>query len=461
MKSIEEIISIKSKVEGEWLKLPEVSGVGIGYELDKKGDKTEERNICVFVKNDKDVARMKKKMNKSVEGVKIAVVQREFVLHSRMMRVLDIERKADTGSYDPLRGGISIGPCRSVYYDEENAACNGAPGPGWYTFVGTLGAFVRDNDTGAIMMLSNFHVMAVDNNWSVGDTIAQPSRVDGGNCPTDVVGNLQRAIINSQVDAAVANHTARSYDCSIAEIGDVAGTATARVGMAVRKRGCTTGLTHGTVDTTNLSVSIDYCNGIGNVVLTNQIGIAVDPAQSSQFGNSGDSGSVVVDNNRNVVGLYFAGTPDGTYGIANPIDVVLSSLNVSMCTKVKKNEPDIKKNEPDIKKNEPDIKKNEPDIKKNEPDIKKNEPDIKKNEPDIKKNEPDIKKNEPDIKKNEPDIKKNEPDIKKNEPDIKKNEPDIKKNEPDIKKKDPDIKKNEPDIKKNDPDIKKNEPDIK
>jgi hypothetical protein len=101
--------------------------------------------------------------------------------------------------------------------------------------------------------------------------------------------------------------------------------------MAVRKRGRTTGLTHGTVDDVALSVNIDYCNGLGTVTLTNQIGIAVDTSQSTQFGNGGDSGSVVVDNTRRVVGLYFAGTEDGTYGVANPIQAVMSALNVSIC----------------------------------------------------------------------------------------------------------------------------------
>src|SRR6185312_13563800 len=105
-------------------------------------------------------------------------------------------------------------------------------------------------------------------------------------------------------------------------------------------------------------------------------------------------GSVVVNNSRKDVGLYFAGSTDGSYGIANPIAAVLSALNVHLCTALLKvkHEPDIKKHEPDIKKIEPDIKKHEPDIKKLEPDVKKHEPDIKKIEPDIKKLEPDVKK---------------------------------------------------------------------
>jgi len=306
----------------------------------------------------------------TINGVKTDVIQRRFVLNPLMLRVADLKLASDTGVYDPLRGGISLGPCRSVYLDAAEATCHGAPGAGWYIFTGTLGCFVRDNATGNEMMLSNFHVMCVDDGWHAGDTMAQPSLVDGGACPADVVGALQRASLGGQVDCAVASHTARGYQCSIVDIGNVAGTAAAAVGMAVRKRGRTTGLTYGTVDTVDLTVSIDYCNGLGTVTLTHQIGIDVDPAHSAKFGDHGDSGSVVVDGAANVVGLYFASGDDGAYGVANPIQAVLNALNVSMCVPKL---PEIKKHEPDIKKSEIDIKKHEPEVKKAEVDIKKQE----------------------------------------------------------------------------------------
>jgi hypothetical protein len=165
----------------------------------------------------------------------------------------------------------------------------------------------------------------------VGDAIAQPGRVDGGACPANVVGTLQRASLGGQVDCAVASHKVRDQACEIVDIGAIAGTGTASVGMAVRKRGRTTGFTFGTVDTVDLTVAIDYGKGLGTVSLTNQIGIAADTAQSTQFGNNGDSGSVVVDAAPKVVGLYFAGTEDGSYSVANPIQAVLAALDISLC----------------------------------------------------------------------------------------------------------------------------------
>jgi hypothetical protein len=38
-----------------------------------------------------------------------------------------------------------------------------------------------------------------------------------------------------------------------------------------------------------------------------------------------------VDASRNVLGLYFAGNPSGTYGVANPIQAVLTALDVTLC----------------------------------------------------------------------------------------------------------------------------------
>ena len=328
----EEIASIKARVEKEFLDRPGVTGVGVGYK-EVGGQRTNEVAIIIYVKEKKPLAALTgaERVPPVIEGVKTDVKARKIELKNRFARLEDLRPKVDATNYGVLHGGISIGPCRSVHIAGDDVACQGVPGPGNYIFVGTLGAFVIDNATNAEMMLSNFHVMALDSNWNAGDTIAQPSLVDAGTCPADVVGALQRAVLGGQVDCAVASHTARPHQCDILDIGDVAGQGAAALGMAVRKRGRTTGLTFGAVSDIALTVTIDYCNGLGSVTLNDQIGIDVDAAQSAQFGDGGDSGSVVVDNARNVVGLYFAGDEPGTFGVANPIAAVLAALNVRLC----------------------------------------------------------------------------------------------------------------------------------
>ena len=62
---------------------------------------------------------------------------------------------------------------------------------------------------------------------------------------------------------------AKSSTCDITEIGQVRGTKVATLGMSVRKRGRTTGLTFGSVD--GLSATVNYGDGIR--MLTNQVSI--------------------------------------------------------------------------------------------------------------------------------------------------------------------------------------------
>lgn len=308
----------KAAAEQDLLKIDGVTGVGVGEKI--KGNKRiGVACIRVYVKKKLSKSRLSKDalIPDEINGFPTDVIEREFVLHPAKVALSDFHPQLDTTRYATLTGGASIGPCRSV---------------DGYIFVGSLGLVVEDNDTGDRMMLSNFHVMCIDDGWSAGDTMCQPARNDGGTCPADVVGQLTRASLGGQVDAAVATITNRPSNCRVTDIGNITGTATAVDGEAVRKRGRTTELTHGFVDDVALSVSIDYENGLGVVTLTNQIGIEVDASQSTQFGNNGDSGSVVVNSDGKVIGLYFAGSSDGTYGAANPIDAVLSALDVRLCT---------------------------------------------------------------------------------------------------------------------------------
>ena len=320
------LIAAKESVEHDILKRSGVTGVAVGYKY-VGGKRTDQVAIQVFVQKKKKEVTKAEAVPKQIEGYPTDVIERVFKPHPVSAKVLDLTPMADTGTYNPVKGGISIGPCRSV---------------GGYVFAGTLGVVVRDNSTGDPLLLSNFHVMCVDSGWSVGDQMVQPSRVDTGVCPGGVLGTLLRAQLTSSVDGAVCTLSGRGWACEIVDIGAVAGTSTATLNLDVRKRGRTTGLTYGKVDSLSLSVNIDYGDGIGSKTLTNQIGITSDTSKNPKFGDHGDSGSVVVDGNRKVIGLYFAGSDDG-YGVANPIAAVLSALNISICSPPKSIIKDITK----------------------------------------------------------------------------------------------------------------------
>jgi len=186
MKTLAEIVGIKEGVEAELLKHPGVTAVDVGYKY-VGGKKTDEIAIRVNVKEKKKNVDAADKIPATIQGVKTDVIERVYVLHAmtNKMKVEDVTLMADTSTYDPIKGGVSIGPCRVV---------------GGHIYAGTLGAIVKDVATGNPLLLSNFHVMCIDNTWNVGDDMCQPSRVDTGSCPTNTVGSIQRAILSGDVD---------------------------------------------------------------------------------------------------------------------------------------------------------------------------------------------------------------------------------------------------------------------
>jgi hypothetical protein len=324
-----EIRPVKERVEDELLSRPGVTGVDINEKV-TKGKKTGQMAIVVFVakKEPKNKLKSDELIPEEIDGIPTDVVEEEIVLHVAANAIAEVEAQIDASAYSTLQGGISIGPCRSVYLSPPDV-----PTAGNYVFVGTLGAIVRDRATGAMMALTNFHVACVDSGWAVGDSQTQPGRVDGGSCPSGKFGGIVRAVLSDHVDGSVISIDAsKASACTIAEIGNVKGTAAASVGMAVRKRGRTTGLTYGSVASVDYSTSVDYGDGLGTHVLKNQIRVDVDASKSTQFGDHGDSGSVVVDASNKVIGLHFAGNTAGTVGVANPIQFVLDELSVDICT---------------------------------------------------------------------------------------------------------------------------------
>jgi len=326
-----EIRPVKEAVEGDLLSKKNVVGVDIAEKV-TDGRKTGELSIVVFVDNKEPLSKVpaKDRVPDQIEGVKTDVqeVHIELQAMSSMKQVEDrFSPFIDASAYSTLEGGISMGPLRSVHLDPPDV-----PTSGNYVFVGTLGAMVRDRATGATMALTNFHVACVNNTWTVGDRMVQQSLVDGGSAAGQF-GSLTRATLSDQVDGAVVTvDAAKSWTATVHGVGDVAGHTPATVGMAVQKRGRTTEHTFGTVMSTDLTVSINYGSDVGVHTFHHQIRIDTDTSRSARFSDRGDSGSVILDTNRNVVGLLFGGATDGSMTFANPIQAVLDELMVDIIT---------------------------------------------------------------------------------------------------------------------------------
>jgi hypothetical protein len=124
---------------------------------------------------------------------------------------------------------------------------------------------------------------------------------------------------SNRVDAAVAKPVEGiTFLDEIMDIGVVAGTAPARLGMLVRKSGRTTGFTSGQITVLEATVDIRY----GDRTARFEGQIITGP-----MSKPGDSGSLLVaGDSLFAIGLLFAGSEQAT--VHNPIQDVLDSLEV-------------------------------------------------------------------------------------------------------------------------------------
>jgi hypothetical protein len=124
------------------------------------------------------------------------------------------------------------------------------------------------------------------------------------------------------VDAALARPlNPAQFVAEIFKIGIPAGVAEATLGTPVQKTGRTTGFTQGRITQIDVTTSVDY-NG--------RAAMFTDQLMAGGMSEGGDSGSAVLDEDKNVIGLLFAGSPRAT--LINPIKTVLSLLNVEIVT---------------------------------------------------------------------------------------------------------------------------------
>ncbi len=335
MPEIEEVKNVKTKHEVSILGKQNVVGVGIGYKT-VAGLKTGELCMVIMVRQKVTRAGLRQEalVPARVDGLPTDVVQVGEIW----------AQQSRTGKYRPAPGGVSIGHYRIS--------------------AGTLGAVVRDRDSGERLILSNNHVLANSNDAQKGDPILQPGGADGGTVDADTIARLERfcaidfsqqdsscgwasafahmgnalaALLGSDhriralrlnaqatnaVDAAVARPI-RDADVleEILEIGTVSGALEAELGMPVRKSGRTTGLTTGEITIVDATVNVNYGSG-RTATFVNQL-------VAGPMSQGGDSGSLVLAaDSQQAVGLLFAGSSQST--IFNPIWAVLDCLNVEI-----------------------------------------------------------------------------------------------------------------------------------
>lgn len=197
---------------------------------------------------------------------------------------------------------------------------------------GTIGARVTDGTD--VYALSNNHVYARENLASIGDAVIQPGTYDGGISPADDIGTLADFEFiyfdgsDNTIDAAIAISSTASLDNSTPSDGygtPKSADVPAELNQNVQKYGRTTGLTRGTITGINATVNVGYSSGTARFVDQIIVGGIKGPVIKA-----GDSGSLLVTDSGNPVGLLFAGNRSGKMAIANRIDLVLSRFGVTI-----------------------------------------------------------------------------------------------------------------------------------
>jgi hypothetical protein len=331
---------IKAKLETakyELLKSSNVVATGIGYKT-VAGKITSELSIICSV----DVKKPKNKLNKNdLIPPRIQDIPTD-VKPVGILRAL----QSPTERFRPAPGGVSIGH--------------------YLITAGTLGCLVKKGND--IYILSNNHVIANSNAASAGDAVIQPGPHDGGQNPADKIAELSEfvpiifeeggdggptlppceiglktaSLLNTLASWLGSKTRLRTYriqqtenkvDCAIAKpvnpedvineilgFGQIAGIKEAELGMQIKKSGRTTGLTYGIIEQINVTARVSY--GL------NKTALFTDQFLAGAMSQGGDSGSVVLSEDNNLVGLLFAGSDTTT--IMNRIGNVFSALNVSL-----------------------------------------------------------------------------------------------------------------------------------
>lgn len=301
--TIEEIRNILNEVRPQLMNKANVIATGIGYKRVDNRTTDKLSIVCsVEIKTSADKLDAEDLIPEEVQSVPTDVNP------TGMFRIL----QDPTGRFRPAPGGVSIG--------HVNISA------------GTLGCWVEKD--GELFILSNNHVLANSNEASLSDAILQPGPYDGGITSEDEIAELSEYVpitYNSDgedseapenlVDCAIARpHDPDEVDSEIFQIGSITGVKEAEFDMEVKKSGRTTGLTTGVIEQVDVTSRVNFGS--------NRVAVFTDQVMAGEMSEGGDSGSVVLDTDDNIVGLLFAGSDTTT--LINRIENVFDALEVSL-----------------------------------------------------------------------------------------------------------------------------------
>lgn len=309
--------------QSQLLSRSNVIATGVGFKV-SGGERTSQMSIICSVVEKTPVSQL---------SAKDLVPKELGSLPTDVVQIGKVWALARTGRFRPAPGGVSIGHVDIT--------------------AGTLGCVVKKG--GQSFILSNNHVLANSNDANIGDAIVQPGPLDGGRVPQDQIATLAEFVpiqfpANGGGDSCAGCSTStlnvvsgptqvtpqmedNLVDCAIAgpvdpgdvleeivDIGPIQGVAVGTLGMSLKKNGRTTEFTTGEILQVDVTVDVDY----------REAGVArfTDQLLAGPMSAGGDSGSAVLNDSDEIVGLLFAGSDSTT--ILNPIQAVFSGLGVTL-----------------------------------------------------------------------------------------------------------------------------------
>jgi len=313
MSDFERALAVKNAALSRLLAIPGVHSVGIGPKL-KNGERTGDYSIVVWVTRKMPLADVPpdQVIPAEIDGVKTDVVEHEVpIIHRSGDK--SHPAKEDGSTYDPLLGGCRV--------QLQRTRSDGAV----VINEGTLGCLVTTTGTlpgipaGMVVGLTCHHVMYdCGPDAGIGRNVGQPTPADScSKCCSDIIGRALKGKLILD-GALIALKPQLKYQAEVTEIGPISGSHEVEPGeipvvgpdvYRVRKRGFRSGLTIGQIVSVEHSGSINdhdgnFCHTYGNALAI----VARDP-QNTPFAVPGDSGSAIVNDANQVVGIYFGGTP--------------------------------------------------------------------------------------------------------------------------------------------------------
>jgi hypothetical protein len=198
---------------------------------------------------------------------------------------------------------------------------------------GSIGCFVRCRQNGRMMLLTNQHVAKQEfgpDPSKPDPDIRQPAKLNGGQV-TNNIAVYARGKLDKTMDAAVcylnagvgwSNETRQGpLQASIPIVGVNNHFA---VNDAVWKCGCMSFIAHGRIQDVDKDSTVPHAKFGGNVAFEHQI--EVKSVSNRQFQIPGDSGSCLINQANEIIGLLHGGLKGGA--VATPIEDVFDEMDV-------------------------------------------------------------------------------------------------------------------------------------